>query len=75
MPGLPSVQDVMTGAAQDALRSGVHEMGRAQGRRGMVYLQVELCLGDGGEPLWLTSSLHFVPKLHQKDAREAGRNG
>ena len=33
----------------------------------MVYLQVELCLGDGGELLWLTSDVHFTQKRHWKD--------
>lgn len=70
MPGSPSVQDVMTGAAQSALREGVHEMARATGKRGIVHLTVELCLGDRGEPMWLTYGVHFEPKRHYKDARE-----
>lgn len=68
-PGSLSVQDMVTGAAQAALRSGVHEMARATGKRGIVTLHVELCLGDSGEPLWITESVFFTPKLHHKDAR------
>ena len=66
-PGLLSVQDLVTGAAQQALRAGVHEMARATGKRGVVTLHVELCLGDGGEPLWATEAVFFTPKFHHKD--------
>lgn len=69
-PGFPSVQEMVEGGVQRALRDGAYELVRASGQRGIVYLQVELCLGDRGEPMWMTHSLHFVPKLHQKDARE-----
>lgn len=37
----------------------------------MVYLTVELCQGDGGEPLWIASSVYFQRKRHSKDARES----
>lgn len=32
----------------------------------MVYLKVELCQGDNGEPLWTNSSLYFEQKRHSK---------
>lgn len=39
----------------------------------MVYLNVELCLGDDGIPLWLNSAVYFQQKRHEKDARETRR--
>jgi hypothetical protein len=35
----------------------------------MVYLTVELCLGDRGEPLYIDSAVYFRQKRHHKDAR------
>ena len=58
----------MLAAAQRAIRESLSECARAEGKRGIVYLDVELCLGDSGEPLWVSSSLHFKDKLHTKDA-------
>lgn len=69
-PGL-SVADLLVGAALRAVRDSASECSRAEGERGMVYLSVELCLGDRGEPLWLDSSVYFRQKRHRKDAREA----
>lgn len=57
----------MLAAAQRAIRESLSECARAEGERGNVYLEVELCLGDFGEPLWMAGSLRFRPKLHQKD--------
>jgi hypothetical protein len=68
-----SVGDLLLGAAQRAVVDSAGECSRAEGRRGMVYLKVDLCLGDRGEPLWLESSVHFSQKRHQKDARETAR--
>lgn len=60
----------MTGLAQAALRDGVQEMTRAEGRRGKLVLCAELRLGDGGEPTSMVSSLFFEQFRHNKDARE-----
>lgn len=67
-PGSYSVSELLTGAAQAALRDAAHELGRADGHRGMVYLQVALCLGDGGAPLWVKSAAYFEAQRHHKDA-------
>jgi hypothetical protein len=71
-PGSLSIADLLAGAATAAIRDSAGEVSRAQGRRGVVYLNVELMLGDGGEPLWLNSSVYFQQKRHHKDnaARE-----
>ena len=69
-PGSPPISELMTGLAQFALREGIHEMGRATGRRGKMILHVELELGDNGAALWSNTSLRFENKLHVKDARE-----
>lgn len=69
--GSSSVADLLAGAATAAIRESVAECSRAQGQRGMVYLTVELCQGDGGEPLWIASSVYFQRKRHSKDARES----
>lgn len=70
-----SVADVLLGAAQRAIRDSASECSRAEGNRGIVYLNVELCLGDRGEPLWLNSNVYFSQKRHQKDARENNLRG
>lgn len=56
----------MAELAATALREGSAELQRAAGRRGMVYLKVELCLGDNGETLWANTALYFERKRHQK---------
>lgn len=66
---------LLLGAAQRAVRDSAGEVSRAEGKRGIVTLTVELCLGDGGEPMWLESSCHFTQKRHQKDARENNLRG
>ena len=73
--GSLSVADLLAGAASAAIRESVSECSRAQGQRGMVYLNVELCQGDAGEPLWIASSVYFQRKRHSKDssAREKPR--
>lgn len=59
---------MMLGAAQRAVRESLSECARAEGKRGVVRLEVELSLGDGGDPLWVKGTLHFVQMLHTKDA-------
>jgi hypothetical protein len=68
-PGSPSISEVITGLAQFALREGIHEIARAQGRRGKLILHVELELGDAGQALYSNTHLHFENKLHVKSAR------
>lgn len=63
-----SVAEVLLGAAQAAVRDSASECSRAEGSRGSVFLNVELCLGDRGDPLWVESSVYFQKKLHHKDA-------
>lgn len=69
------VSELMRAAADRAIRESLSECARADGKRGNVYLEVELCLGDGGEPLWMAGSLRFRPKLHHKDAARESSNG
>jgi hypothetical protein len=67
-PGNPlSIADLLTQASAQAVRDSLAECVRAQGRRGMVYLDVEVCLGDGGELLWMDSAVYFSQKRHRKD--------
>lgn len=60
----------MVSLIEAVFAEGKHELARAQGRRGVVYLTLELGLGDNGEPLWTKSALYFERKRHVKDARE-----
>jgi hypothetical protein len=46
----------------------VHEIGRAEGKRGIVTVHVEVCFGDRGVILWVSPSVYFTPKMHIKDA-------
>lgn len=68
--GSPSISDLMAGLAQATLRDGITEMVRAQGRRGVVTLHVELQLSDEGRVTASTSYVHFEQRRHYKDARE-----
>jgi hypothetical protein len=63
-----SVSDILKAAANRAILDGLSECARAEGKRGMVHLDVELCLGDGGEALWVSGAVFFRQKRHQKDA-------
>lgn len=74
-PGSFSVAELVLGAASQAIRDSAGEVSRAEGERGMVYLKVDLCLGDGGEPLWVSSSVHFEQKRHHKDAARERTSG
>ena len=65
---------ILTGLAQTALADGVSELVRAEGKRGTVRLNLELCLGDNGAPLWSNSSVFFEQKRHVKDARGASND-
>jgi len=71
-PSGSSVADLLLGAAQRGVVDSASELSRAEGKRGMVYLNVELCLGDRGEPLWLNTAVYFQQKRHHKDAASAG---
>lgn len=71
----PTVADLIAGACSQAIRDSAGELSRAEGKRGNVHLNVELCLGDGGEPLWVNSSLFFVQKRHHKDAARERTRG
>lgn len=73
--GSLSVADLLAGAATSAIRESAGECSRAQGQRGIVYLNVELCLGDGGEPLWIASSVYFQRKRHHKDSARENQRG
>lgn len=69
-PASFSVAEVVTAGAQRAIRDSLSECSRAEGKRGIVHLTVDVCLGDRGELLWMNSALWFEQKRHQKDARE-----
>lgn len=65
----------MLDSARLALARSREEMQRADGQRGHVYLSVDLCLGDDGEPLWVKSSAYFEQMLHRKDAARERSDG
>lgn len=73
--GSLSVADLITAAAKRAIRESLSECARAERKRGNLFLEVELCLGDNGEPLWMAGSLRFREKLHTKDAARESSNG
>jgi len=62
------VVELLLGAAKQAILDSASECSRAEGKRGSVHLNVELCLGDRGDPLWVNSSVFFEQKRHHKDA-------
>ena len=64
-----SLPAALSALAEATIRDGQPELGRAEGNRGMVYLKVEVCLGDDGKPLWANTAVHFEHKRHYKDAR------
>lgn len=64
----PSPTDLLIGAAQAAIRESASECARADGERGSLILNVEMCFGDRGEPLWAKSYVYFERKRHHKDA-------
>jgi len=66
--GSSSVMDLLVAASKKAVLDSASECSRAEGKRGMVYLNVELCLGDGGDLMWIASSVYFRQKRHRKDA-------
>lgn len=58
-----------------AIAESIGEVSRAQDKRGTVYLTLELCLGDGGEPMWLKSDVHFERMRHYKDRARSSNVG
>lgn len=66
--GSNSPADLLIGSAQAAVRESASEVSRAEGERGSLILNVELCFGDRGEPLWAKSYVYFERKRHHKDA-------
>lgn len=58
-----------------AIRESGGSLARAFGKRGHVFLHVDLCLGDEGEPLWVKSSAYFEEMLHRKDAARERSDG
>lgn len=67
-----SVEAILAALVDIAFRDGRFELSRARGNRGIVHLNINLVLGDGGRPLESTSTLTFEAKRHIKDgfARE-----
>lgn len=72
---LSSVERVLLDTAQATIARSREEMLRAVGQRGHVYLTVDLCLGDDGEPLWVKSAAYFEQMLHRKDAARERSDG
>lgn len=62
-----SIAEVLSAAVTRQLRDGASELSRAEGKRGVVRLTVELSLGDHGEFLWYKPTLYFEQHFHHKD--------
>jgi hypothetical protein len=70
--GSLSVEAVLAALVDIAFRDGADELRRARGQRGVMHLDVQLTLGDRGEPVFSTHRMSFEHKRHLKDdfARE-----
>lgn len=70
-----SIGEKLLRAAAAAVSASRVELERAEKRRAHIYLNVELSLGDGGEPLWVKYSAYAQHMVHEKDAARERSDG